>query len=505
MPTYNGEKHVELEGQRTTLQNQIQEVSERMNTEYESDAWEGEDAPAKMARYNADNIRHAQLSRELSHVEGLIREQENLRPMSRAERGANPMLDITRRWCMGGSRMLDEGERQQFIVNVDDETRNALMQLGGEGTDVFDPWAIATEGGKVRMAGPSRSDSGASGDQNLHEAAPETWAAGVVESLKYYGAVAANCHNFDSDNGNDLHLNGLDTKDEMGGEISDQSSTAGTGVPPTAIDNIGAASKITFKSSWRHSNFLDARIETFQDIHFDMAGRIMAEMSRRLGRGWNYTFTRGGSVAEGILQTAQVVDGGSGSTGAIDYNNLLDMEYSIDLAYLAGSEGGAGGFMDAHGGMIGWMMHRNVEKQLRFAVFPGSNGLPIWVPDPTNVGIATQRSPGKILGWNYSINNAMGDGGTATKFVDATPADRVYPALLFGACGHFAVRNIGGPLYYRFFDSNTVSAMSVRFFGLSRRDSRSRGPTAGSAISTANDFRNGHAPNDGYSMLQQKD
>ena len=517
---YDGDKHVALEAEKTRLQTEISAVATRMNDEYESDAWTGEDAPGKVARYSADNITHMRLSRELEAVEREIDRMEAVRPISRAELNANPLIDIRRRWCAYGGEGLDEGERQTFMPNMSDEKIKKDLEARGIPAkgEFFDPWALATDysdkplpashmrrGPRMADGAPSRSDITTSNDGSaLGAAAPETWAAGVVESLQFFGSVAANCHNFNTSDGNKFHQNTLDTKDEIGELIVDQSTAAGTGRPQAATTNINDAGDIVFDSYWVSSKFVEARIEAFQDIHFDVAGRIMREMERRIGRGWNLHFTMGGGHPtgstgladrpQGIAMSALRVDGKAGSaddgTGGIDYQNLIDMEYAIDLAYLEGGEGGDGGFMDAHGGMVGWMMHRNVEKQLRLAtLFPATGssatsavgGLPVWVPDPTNVGIATQRAPGRILGYPYTINNHMGTGKAATDYRENSNKSGGFdqdkqPPLLFGACGHFAVRNIGGPMYYRFWDSNTAANMGVRFIGWSRRDSRSRGP-----------------------------
>ena len=433
--------------------------------------------------------------------------------LSRKER-TNPIMDIRRRWFMGGSERLDSGEREIFMPEMTEDMKQDLDKRGlPQDGEFFDPWALATKNSKydlpkTRMAvgDASRSDintESASGARDaLGLAAPETWAAGVVESLQYFGSVASNCYNFNTSDGNKLHQNQLDTKDQEGELIVNQSQVAGTGVPNPQSTTIGNVTDVVFESYWRTSGFLEARIETFQDIHFDVAGRIMREMERRLGRGWNRTFTIGGNGVianvdgpQGIALTGTIIDGGAGSaddgSGGIGYKQLLDMEYGIDLAYLEGGEGGAGGFMDAHGGMIGWMMHRNVEKQLRLAVFPGTAGLPVWVPDPTNMGIATQRAPGRILGYPYSINNHLGTGKRPTDYsvnlnniTTGNNRDEVTP-LVFGACGHFGVRNIGGPMYYRFWDSETAKRMSVKFIGWSRRDSRSRGPNVIRTIAAA--------------------
>ena len=469
---YDGAKHADMLDEKTKLEAKLQEVAVKMNEEYESDAWAGDDGPAKLVRYSALERRHSQLTNEISLLNHEIARMEDIRPRSTAEQRSNIVADIARRWMAGGVDLLDEGERQVFIQPIEDQAALTMIQrLGGQSGNVFDPYALS----RARMAAddPSRSDidapSAGTARDAMGLAAPETWASGLVEHLQYYGAVARNCHNFTTANGNDFHQNQLDTTDQEGAGLYDQSQTVDQGVPDPDGAGLGNITDIVYKSFWRHSKFIDVRIEVFDDVHFDAAGRTMREMARRLGRGWNRWFTSGTNAnqPQGIVPSALVVVGKAGTIGTssgVGYDELLDLEYGIDRAYREMEEGGDGGFTDAHGGMLGFMMHEKIEKQLRKLVHPTSK-LPVWVPN-IEVGVAAQWHPGRIFGkYPYAINQHMQDGDT----------DNDIP-ILFGACGHFAVRNIGGPMYYRFWDSKTVERMAVRFIAFSRRDSRSRGP-----------------------------
>ena len=460
MRIYDKKKHLELIDEKSTREVKLREVALKLHDEHGSDEWSGEHAPAKFERYMVDQKFHEQLMREITYLDTQIQLFEEIKPIVNIRSDAN-MMDVRRRWMQHGGQGLEKDERDLFVL---EPTKDMLEQIPvvGQGGEVFAPFVMAA-------GDPLRSDLDTGDDSAAGLAAPETWAQDIVERLAYYGAVAASCHNFTTANGNDLHQNQLDTSDEEGGAIADQSQVAGTGVPQMAHDQIGPVNDIVYKSYWRHSNFMSVRLESLSDLHFDVAGRVMREASRRMGRGWNKSFTVGNGTdkPEGIVQSATVVDGGAGSaddgSGGIDYANLLQLLYAVDLAYLEGMEVGEGGFTDAHGGMIGWMMNRNVERQLRAAV--DLQNRPIWMPF-LDVGSANQRAPGNILGHPYQINQHMDDGKTA----DDLP-------LLFGSLGHYAVRNIGGPMFYRFFDSRTMTRMAVDFIGLSRRDGRSRGPT----------------------------
>ena len=510
--TYDAQKHAELLAARESNFKALDEIADKMHDEYNSDAWGGEDGAAKMSRYMADQQRHAQLTREIEVVDRQIDRMESCKPAD-PQKVKGTYRDILRRWFQKGGDGLEHDEREMFIGEPSSEMANFTGASGGEVFNpmklfegkpeyswLFDPHMSAQRKLAI-MATPSRGDinapSASGADDALGLARPETWDPSVVESLLYYGAVAANCHNFTTSNGNDIHQNQLDTTAEEGGSIYNQSQTADQGVPDPEAKGVGDITDLVWKSLWRHSNFIGARLETFDDIHFDVAGRITREMGRRLGRGWNRWFTNGTGIGnnqpQGIVPSAQIVNGGAGSaddgSGGIDYKNLLDLEYSIDLGYLQGNEGGDGGFMDNHGGMIGFMMNRNVEKQLRNAFVGGTAGnLPVWVPD-RNRGIGMQRAPATILGYPYTINQHMQD-GTANNHLP----------LLFGACGHFGVRNVGGPMYYRFWDSATVRRMSIEWIAFSRRFSMCRGPVYPSTYSVA--ANRGKCP--AYSVLQVK-
>ena len=463
---YDAKRHGELTEHKVALEKVLGELSLKLLEEYESDEWAGEKSHAKFMRYQIDQQRHGQVTREIQLAHQNWQLMEDLKPILNKRKFSETPNDAMRRWLHRGSDGLEQWERDIYLSEPTADMIQANPLMGVSRGNVFDPFAMVA---KIKLAAgdPVRSDLDAGDDSALGLAAPETWAMGVVETLKFAGSVASSCRSITTESGNDHHQNALDTANEEGGAITDQTQVAGTGTPQTTHDQIGPATDIVFKAWIRHSNWMSQRLETITDIHFDVASRITRESSRRMGRGWNRWFTTGdgASKPEGIISAANVIKSGAIASSGISFANLLDMEYAVDLAYLIGNEGFTGGFMDEYMGMIGFMMNRNVEKILRNMRQPSSN-LPVWIPNLES-GIAIQAAPGRILGYPYSLNNHMDDGSSN----DDIP-------ILFGNFGHYCVRNIGGPMFYRFWDSATAQNYSVQYIGFSRRDGRTLGPVS---------------------------
>ena len=462
-PRWNEKNHLEMVGELSKANEELRASEIKLMEEHASDAWKGDEAPAKLIRYKVEQEHHAMLLRTRDSLATRVERHLDYRPRLKQHQSWSD--DCFRRFMGGGGDNLDKDERDFFIGKVTPEMLklNPLLGLGG---DVF--FSGGVDGSQIDLAvgDPTRSDIN-TGDSAAGLAAPETWQDGLVERLKYFGAVAGMCWNFSTDDGNTRHVNQMDSTAEEGGSMVDQSQAA-TGKPgdPRQLPNV---TDIEFNAYWRHSKFMDARLESFNDLHFDISNRIQREAMRRMGRGWNRWFTTGDGTSKphGIVAAATVIDGGAGSaddgSGGIKYKNLLDCEYGVEMAYLEGNEGGDGGFMDEQMGQIGFMINRNIERGLRNAVDADSR--PLWTPN-LETGRAIQGAAGRILGYPYSINQHMANGKTANDL-----------PVLFGNFGHYGVRNVTGIMFYRFWDSSTAERMAVRFIGMSRRDGRSIGPT----------------------------
>ena len=449
---FNEEKFAEIVAEEARVKAELDEVNLRLNDQQDSDKnWE----EARLAKYMADGNRQAVLSRQLETVRAERYRHEQFRP--REDKPTNHASDAFARWLNGGVGALDDAEQTEFIGALEQgEVPMGDLAAGG---NVFRLRGLPLN--SPRPQAVTRSDttsgSGAAGDA----AVPE-WEPGLVEALKYYGAVSRSAFNFSTSHGNTYNFNQMDSTSQEGGTIANQGSTT------LSDQSLSVVNNIAFTAYIRHSETMSARLEAIADVQFDLPGRIMSEAMRRMGRGWNNWFTTGtnSSQPQGIVPSAKVLDAGGSSLSKVTYANLIDLEHEIDLGYLESDEGGDGGFSDTRNGFTGYMLNRNVEKILRKTV--DADMRPIWVPD-LFVGSAIQGRPATINGYPYIVNQHMDSGATNN-----------HKPIIFGNFGHYGVRNVNSIDFFRFFDSSTVKSYSVQYIAFSRRDGRCIGPVSSS-------------------------
>lgn len=300
----------------------------------------------------------------------------------------------------------------------------------------------------VMTTGAVRSDN-ATG-QN---AVDVTTMPGIVEALKEYGGVSKMCGMFSTATGEDFIMPQVDNKDETG-EVITIAQGQGTDVNQDVGANIG---KVTFKTNTISTKAVPVTNEMIQDAVFDVVGWVRRSLIRRIGRTMNSVTTNGltGTNFRGVLQDAKAGHT-AGSQTAIAYDDMVDLEYSVDPAYRQGFESGEGGFRDSNDGMVGYMFHESVEQIL--AKLVDMDGRPLWRVS-TREGI-----PNMFNGYPYAINQDM-----PAVAAGATPA-------LFGNFGHYMKRDIAGLSIYNFFDSNTAKANERHIYGFKRADARYAGP-----------------------------
>jgi HK97 family phage major capsid protein len=144
----------------------------------------------------------------------------------------------------------------------------------------------------------------------------------------------------------------------------------------------------------------------------DLIGRMLGE---RIGRIQNDHFTTGSGVSQpnGLLTAATDSAVTTVSTTLISYDEMVNLEHSVDPAYRPGAK---------------WMFHDGALKALKkveaLQYSGDTTGLPIWLP-----GLAV-NAPDTILGYPYVVNQSM-----------STPATTV-KSVLFGALNKYIVRDV---------------------------------------------------------------
>jgi HK97 family phage major capsid protein len=151
--------------------------------------------------------------------------------------------------------------------------------------------------------------------------------------------------------------------------------------------------------------------ELMQDSAFDIEAIIRAAMAERFGRKLNADLTTGDGAGDpnGIV-TASTLGTNAAAAAAISFDDLIELEHSLDPAYRADPS-------------CRWMFHDTSLKQLRKV--KDLEGNYIWQPADARSG-----APAAILNHPYVINQAM-----------AVPAATAR-SVLFGAMNRYIVRRV---------------------------------------------------------------
>ncbi len=131
---------------------------------------------------------------------------------------------------------------------------------------------------------------------------------------------------------------------------------------------------------------LPISIQFLQDTAFDEAFIVNA-MGEALGRGMNAHFTTGTGTGQprGIMTAATV--GRTGATGTattVNYNELLQLEHSVDPVYRASAQ---------------WMFHDATLRVIKGLV--DTQGRPLFLP---TLGGISEGAPATILNYPYVVN-----------------------------------------------------------------------------------------------------
>ncbi len=257
---------------------------------------------------------------------------------------------------------------------------------------------------------------------------PQTFVSELESALKSFGGVREVATVLNTGAGTPVSLPTSDDTSNSGELVAENAAVSQQN--PTTGRLVLNAYKYSTKA-------VQVSIELIQDSEFDIESYIRNIFVERLGRITNLHFTTGdgsGNDRPNGIVTASTLGATASSQTVISYDDLVELEHSIDAAYRKGAKFQ---FSDAA---------LKTVKKLKDA-----DGRPLWVP-----GVAV-KSPDTILGYDFNVNQDM-----------ATPASDAKVAL-FGRLDKYIIRSVKELSVLRL---NELYAMNgqVAFIGFARYD-----------------------------------
>jgi len=311
-------------------------------------------------------------------------------------------------------------------------TARAVRDNGGDPRAVFHKWLRGGDGalnaadwGVVQntMSTTTNSEGG-------YTVATEV-ATSILEALKAYGGMRAVADVIQTAQGNPINYPTSDGTSEVG-ELIGENTTA------TSADVVfGVKTLSTYKYS---SKIVAVPYELLQDASVDVEALVRNRLTTRLGRITNTHFTTGSGSSQpnGIVTASSAgKTGATGQTTSVTYDDLVDLQHSVDPAYRAN-----GKFM------MNDLTVRSVRK------IKDGQSRPIFVPG-YEVGVPG-GVPDTLLGSPLVVNQDVAAMAASAK------------SILFGDFSNYKIRDVMDVSLFRFTDSAYTKLGQVGFLAWMR-------------------------------------
>jgi HK97 family phage major capsid protein len=258
---------------------------------------------------------------------------------------------------------------------------------------------------------------------------PEGFSNKIAEGLKAFGGMREVATVMSTDSGNDIPWPTNDDTGNKGALIAENTQVG--------EQDISFGSE-TLKAHTYTSKMIRVPIQLLQDSAFNLNTYLPGKLAERIARATNEHFTVGDGSSK---PTGIVVDSALGVTAAsataITFDELIDLEHSIDPSYRNSS---------------GFMFNDSTLKILK--KIKDGDGNYIW-----KRGDVQGSTPGSILGYNYTVNQDMASAATGTK------------SVLFGALGNYQIRDVNQMVVLRLAE-RYADYFQVAFVLFSRHDGK---------------------------------
>lgn len=345
-----------------------------------------------MASIDADK---AEVDRDLKLLEKFGVDEMNAGLIEAADRlvkqGKSPIAAIHAKWLRGGDAAISAAEWQAVRATMSTTTPSE----GG--------YTVATEVAQT-----------------------------VADALKNYGGVREVATVINTEMGNPMSFPTSNGTSEIGEQVAENAAASDEGI------SFGAVAVDTYKFS---SKVVTVPIELLQDSAVDLETFINTRLVSRIGRITNTKFTTGSGSAtpRGVVTAATAGKVGiTGQTTSIIFDDLVDLEHSVDVAY---RKLGRCAFM------MNDLSFRNIKKM------KDSSGRPIFMPGDAGLGGSV---PDTILGYPVVINNDIAVMAANAK------------SVLFGDFSFYIVRDALQMQMLRFTDSAYAKNGQVGFLIFAR-------------------------------------
>lgn len=262
---------------------------------------------------------------------------------------------------------------------------------------------------------------------------PTTTVAQLLVELKQYGGMRSIATILETSSGETMNWPTMDDTSNTG-ELIGENTTATS--QDLAFGTVGL-------TPYRFSSKIFAvPFELMQDSVVDVIGIVNQAAATRIGRAQNTYFTTGTGTSQpkGIVTAA--ASGKVGTTGqtlSVIYDDLVDLEHSVDPAY-------------RQNGSAGWMFHDSTLKVLK--KLKDGQSRPLWLP-----GLAGMDGPmaaPTLMGYRYTINQDMAVMAANAK------------SILFGTLNQYMIRDVMQLLMFRFDDSAYIKLGQIGFLAWAR-------------------------------------
>lgn len=256
----------------------------------------------------------------------------------------------------------------------------------------------------------------------------------LTEAMKAFGGIRAVANIIQTGTGAQLNFPTADATSEEG-EIVGQNAAVTLGET-----SFGNTSLDVYKYS---SKKIAVPFELIQDSMFDIEGYINNLLALRIGRITAKHMTIGTGTGQpcGIVTAAAAGKiGATGQTTTVTYDDLVDLEHSVDPIYRS-TPG------------VGFMMHDDTLKAVRKV--KDQDGRPVFVPgyESSNPGGA----PDRLLGRPIYISQEMDKMAASKK------------SILFGDYKRYIIREVMDLTLFRMADSNFILNGQIGFVAFNRQ------------------------------------